>query len=64
MGISDTIQNSLWGIEDHWDKDSRLYIENDIIPDLKNENKQELLKMGFSEKEIDESLNNADTEGF
>ena len=59
MGISDEITNSLWGIEDHCDKDSRDY-HNEVIDDLKSENKAELLKMGFTEKEIDESLNNAD----
>ena len=59
MGISDTIQNSLWGIEDHWDKDSKAHIR-DTIEELKQENKIELLKMGFPEKEIDESLNNAE----
>lgn len=59
MGISDEIVNSLWGIEDHWDKDSRDY-HNELIDDLKSENKAELLKMGFTEKEIDESLNNAE----
>jgi hypothetical protein len=56
--ISDQIINSLWGIEDHFDKDSKAYIA-DTIEDLKEENKAELLKMGFSEKEIDDSLNNA-----
>jgi hypothetical protein len=55
----DTITTSLWGIEDHWDKDSELYIKS-TIEDLKEENKQHLLKMGFDEKEIDDSLNNAD----
>ena len=60
MGLSDEVVNSLWGIEDHWDKESRLYIENDVITDLKAENKVELLEMGFTEKEIDESLNNAE----
>jgi hypothetical protein len=59
MGLSDEVINSLCGIEDHWDKDSKNYID-EIITDLKAENKAELLKMGFSEKEIDESLNNAD----
>lgn len=58
-GISDDIVNSLWGIEDYWDEDSRSY-HNEVIADLKYENKVELLKMGFSEKEIDESLNNAE----
>lgn len=59
MGLSDEIISSLCGIEDHWDKDSEEYI-NALISDLKSENKAELLKMGFSAPEIDESLNNAD----
>jgi hypothetical protein len=58
-GLTDKIVNSLWGIEDHWDKDSREYIRGEI-ENLKEENKAELLKMGFSESEIDESLNNAE----
>jgi hypothetical protein len=35
------------------------YID-EIIRDLKAENKAELLKMGFSEKETDASLNDAE----
>lgn len=57
--ISDHIINSLWGIEDHFDKDSKAYIE-ETINELKGDNKTELLKMGFSESEIDQSLNNAE----
>lgn len=57
-GLTDKIVNSLWGIEDRWDKDSREYIQGEI-ENLKGENKVELLKMGFSESEIDQSLNNA-----
>jgi ASC-1-like (ASCH) protein len=56
--MTDNTVSSLYGIEDHWDKDSKLYIES-TIEDLKKESTQELLKMGFSEKEIDDSLNNA-----
>ena len=59
MGISDKVVSSLWGIEDHWDKDSDAYIK-ETISELKAENKAELLKMGFSEKEIDASLNDAE----
>ena len=59
IGISDEIVNSLWGIEDHFDKDSKAYVQ-ETISELKAENKAELLKMGFTEKEIDESLNNAE----
>ncbi|MCK9593886.1 MAG: hypothetical protein M0Q91_17940 [Methanoregula sp.] len=59
MGISDTIQNSLWGIEDHFDEDSKSEMAR-IIEDLKEDNKSELLKMGFSEAEIDQSLNTAE----
>ena len=55
-GLSDEIWNSLSGVESDGGKD---YI-NEIIQDLKAQNKEELLKMGFSEKEIDESLNNAE----
>ena len=57
-GISDSVQSSLWGIEDHWDKDSREYHKS-VTEDLKEEQKDALLKMGFSDKEIEESLNNA-----
>lgn len=60
MGISDTIQNSLWGIEDHFDEDSKNEMAR-IIEDLKEDNKADLLKMGFSSEEIDQSLNNAET---
>lgn len=48
--------NSLWGIE----SDSGDKYFDEIISDLKAENKAELLKLGFSESEIDESLNNAE----
>ncbi len=60
MGISDTIQSSAWGIEDHFDKDSKNEMIG-IIEDLKEDNKAELLKMGFTEAEIDQSLNTAET---
>jgi hypothetical protein len=59
MGISDTIQNSLWGIEDHFDEDSKSEMAR-IIEDLKEDNKADLLKMGFSSEEIDQSLNGAE----
>lgn len=55
-GISDRVWNTLSGIE----SDSGKEYLGEIIRDLKAENKAELLKMGFSEKEIDESLNNAE----
>ena len=55
-GLSDTVVSSLCGIE----SDSKDYIE-EVIRDLLSENKAELLKMGFAESEIDESLKNAVT---
>ncbi len=55
--ISDNVITSLWGIESDSGKD---HIE-EIISDLKSENKAELLKMGFSSDEIDQSLNTAET---
>lgn len=54
-GMSDKVYNSLSGIE----SDSGTDYFDEIIRDLKAENKTELLKMGFSESEIDQSLNNA-----
>lgn len=55
--ISDTIISSLSGVESDSGKD---HIE-EIISDLKSENKAKLLKMGFSFEEIDQSLNSAET---
>jgi len=55
-GLHDRIWNTLGGVESDGGKE---YID-EIIHDLKSENKADLLKMGFSEKEIDESLNNAE----
>jgi hypothetical protein len=55
--ISDTISNSLSNVESDGGKE---YLD-EIISDLKSENKADLLKMGFSEAEIDQSLNNAET---
>jgi hypothetical protein len=54
-GMSDYVCNTLSGIESDSGKD---YFD-EIITELKYQNGQELLKMGFTEKEIDESLNNA-----
>ena len=54
-GMHDTICNSLCGIE----SDSGKECFEEIVRDLKSMNKDDLLKMGFSEKEIDDSLNNA-----
>ena len=54
--MSDNVISSLWGIESDSGTD---YIDL-TINDLKAENKAELLKMGFTESEIDESLNNAE----
>jgi hypothetical protein len=45
----------LCGIE----SDSGKECFEEIVRDLKSMNKDDLLKMGFSEKEIDDSLNNA-----
>jgi hypothetical protein len=56
-GISDDIQNSLCGIEDHFDKDSDAY-KKEIVCDLISENIAELKKMGFSDEEIKESTDN------
>ena len=58
IGISDIIQSSLWGIEDHWNKDSRDY-HNTVIGELKEENKDQLLKMGFKLEDIEKSFNDA-----
>lgn len=55
--MSDNVITSLWGIESDSGKD---HIE-EIIQEMKSENKSELLKMGFSSEEIDQSLNNAET---
>jgi hypothetical protein len=55
-GMSDYVCNTLSGVVSDGGKE---YL-GDIIRDMKAENKAELLKMGFSEKEIDESLNNAE----
>lgn len=55
-GLSDRVWNTLSGVE----SDSGKEHFDEIIRDLKAENKAELLKMGFTEKEIDESLNNAE----
>jgi hypothetical protein len=57
--ISDNIVSSLCGIEsDSGDDHIKM-----IIDDLKSENKSDLLKMGFKESEISESLNNAELKG-
>jgi hypothetical protein len=56
-GLSDSIFNTLSGVESDSGKE---YFE-EIIQDLKATNKAELLKMGFSSDEIDQSLNNAET---
>lgn len=53
-GMSDVIRSSLSGIE----SDSGDDHFKEIIDDLKAQNKSDLLKMGFGEIEIDESLNN------
>ena len=58
IGISDIIQSSLWGIEDHWNKDSRDY-HNTVIGELKEENTDQLLKMGFKLEDIEKSFNDA-----
>lgn len=57
--MSDKIISSLYGIEDHWNKDNNDYIKT-VIEDLKEEQKDQLLKMGFSEEEIKESFDNAE----
>ena len=54
--MSDRVITSLWGIE----SDSGNDHTDEIIRDLKSENKAELLKMGFTETEIDQSLNTAE----
>ena len=54
-GMSDKIFNTLSGVESDSGDD---YI-NEIIQELKDLNKSELLKMGFTENEIMESLDNA-----
>jgi hypothetical protein len=58
VGISDNITSSLWGIEDHWNKDSSDYHKS-VIEDLKDEQKGALLEMGFTNNEIEDSLCNA-----
>ncbi len=63
VSLSDTVSDSLWGIEDHWDKSSSEDI-NEIISELKYGVKQRLLKMGFSDNEIEESFKNAEMVGF
>jgi len=55
-GMSDRVWNSVGGMESDGNKE---YFD-EVIRDLKSMNKSELLKMGFTEKEIDESLNNAE----
>jgi hypothetical protein len=55
-GMSDKVWNTIGGVESDGGKE---YF-NELIRDLKSENKAELLKMGFAEKEIDESLNDAE----
>jgi hypothetical protein len=57
MGISDIVQSSLWGIEDHYDKNSRDY-HKEVIGELIDEQKDALLEMGFSNNEIEDSLCN------
>ena len=59
VGLTDEISNSLYGIEDHWDKDSNDY-HREVVDDLKHEVKVQLLKMGFSDQEIDESFKDAE----
>ena len=56
--ISDTIISSVYGIDDHWDKESNAYIKT-IIDELKEEQKDQLLQMGFSEEEINQSFKEA-----
>jgi hypothetical protein len=53
-GLSDVVRSSLSGIE----SDCKDHIE-EVIRELKEENRAQLLKMGFSEDEIKESLDNA-----
>ncbi len=62
-GLSDDIFDSLWGIEDHFDKKSDKYID-ETIGDCKSAVKTQLLKMGFNENEIEESFKDAKMEGF
>ena len=57
MGISDIVRSSLWGIEDHYDKNSRDY-HKEVIGELIDEQKDALLEMGFSNNEIEDSLCN------
>jgi hypothetical protein len=56
-GMSDTISDVLCGVESDGDKD---YFR-DIINDLKSNVKSELKKFGFTDAEIDESVDNAVT---
>ena len=56
-GLTDHIQNSLCGIEDHWDKDSADY-KKEVVADLISENIAELENMGFSLDEIKKSTDN------
>lgn len=56
-GLSDYVQNSLSGIEDHYDKDSGNY-KKEVVDDLIDENITELEKMGFSLDEIKKSTDN------
>ena len=58
MNVSSEISESLWGIEDHGNTDSREYHQT-IIEDLKSSVKSQLLDMGFNESEIVESFNNS-----
>jgi hypothetical protein len=62
-GLSDDVFNSLWGIEDHFDKESQDY-HKEVIEDNKAEVKNQLLEMGFKDEEIEESFRNAKEEGF
>jgi len=56
--IEDEIVSSLWGIEDYWNEESAMYI-TEIIEELKTDQKDQLLKIGFSDKDIEESFKNA-----
>lgn len=56
IGISDIIRESLWGIESDSDQE---YLDAEIL-NLKTEIRHRLQKLGFSKKEIDASLNNAE----
>jgi hypothetical protein len=55
--LSDTITESLWGIE----SDSGSEYFNGEIEELKESVKDQLRKMGFSDDEINQSVNNAET---